>query len=82
VTASETAITFSGIRDRKIRDQLTAMLPDPCIPRSLTPDSQIWLPLAAFAAYGAPDSGAHDPEKHAPDVIRGGHRFSDKIMRN
>jgi hypothetical protein len=20
------------------------------------------------------------PEKHAPDVIRGGHRFSDKIM--
>jgi hypothetical protein len=24
---------------------------------------------------------AHDPEKPAPDVIRGGQRFSDKIMR-
>jgi hypothetical protein len=21
------------------------------------------------------------PKKHAPDVIRGGHRFSDEIMR-
>jgi hypothetical protein len=81
VTASGTAITFSGIRDRKIRDQPTAILPTH-LSRFLTPDSQIWLPLAAFAAYGAPDSGAHDPEKHVPDVIRGGHRFSDKIMRN
>ena len=26
--------------------------------------------------------GAHDPEKLALDLIRGGHRFSDKIMRH
>jgi len=25
---------------------------------------------------------AHDPEKHAPDVIRSGCRFSEKIVRN
>ena len=22
----------------------------------------------------------HDPEKHAPDLIRGGYRFSEKVM--
>jgi hypothetical protein len=24
---------------------------------------------------------AHDPEKHVPDLIRDGYRFSEKIMR-
>ncbi len=36
-------------------------------------------------AYGEPDPGydrlAHDPEKHVPDLIGDGNRFSEKIMR-
>jgi hypothetical protein len=24
----------------------------------------------------------HDPEEHAPHLLRGGHRFSEKIMLN
>jgi hypothetical protein len=48
--------------------------------------------FAAFAAYGAAELGAHDPEKWAPVVgpdharmnrmiPKSGHRFSDQIMR-
>jgi hypothetical protein len=36
--------------------------------------------LRIALSCGARKRLEHDPEKHAPHLMRGGHRFSEKIM--